>query len=58
MDVLTKENHRLNDILQEKINEIERLQIKLNNLDNKLSDKSNEVLRVKAEVDEKEQELN
>ncbi len=37
--------------------ELEKLQIKLNNLDNKLTEKGNENLKLKATVEEKEQEI-
>jgi chromosome segregation ATPase len=57
MDLLIKENNSLNGALQEKINEIEKLQIRINNLENKISDKNNDNLRMKAVIDEKEQEI-
>lgn len=55
MDMLMKENNRLNSNLLEKINEIEKLQMKINNLDTKMTEKQNEVLRMKSAIDEKEQ---
>lgn len=47
----------MNGLLLEKVGELEKLQIKLNNLDNKLTEKGNENLKLKATVDEKEQEI-
>ena len=53
-----RENNRLNSEIHEKVSECEKLHIKLNNLESKLSDKQGENQRVRNTLDLKEQEVN
>ena len=53
-----RENNRLNSEIHEKVSEREKLHIKLNNLESKLSDKQGENQRVRNTLDLKEQEVN
>lgn len=51
MQILMKENNRLTGSLHEKVNQIEKLQIKLNNMQIKLNEKGNEMLKMKGIIE-------
>lgn len=57
MNLLMKENDRLNSQVIEKMGEIEKLQFKINSMDNKISEKNNENLKLKAIINDREQEI-
>jgi A-kinase anchor protein 9 len=55
MDRLMRENNRLNAALMEKVNDIEKLQYRLNNLDNRFSNAQAELQRARLQLEETQQ---
>lgn len=55
MDRLMRENNRLNAALMEKVNDIEKLQYRLNSLDNRLSNAQAELQRARLQLEESQQ---
>jgi dynactin complex subunit len=53
IDLLMKENNRLNSVLMDKVNDIEKLQFRINHLESKFTNANSEAVKQKAVAEQR-----